>query len=130
MKGGRLVGRTKSDCAYTKKIKLKLKKDGRITPIVDSILNELERIEKIRNSLYKAIEIAMNNGEITEEYTNKAKETNNIINPAIKEYKSYCQRFNDLTKTLASLTKSEEETVDKTDDPFELMRKRRMGDAK
>ena len=129
MKGGNVMAKTKCEFPYTKKIETKLKKDGNITTIVESVLNELKRIEKIRDSLFKSIEMTLENGSITEEYTNKAKATNEVINPAIKEYKSYSQRFNDLTKTLSSLTKIDGEG-DKTIDPFEQMRNRRAQNVK
>ena len=116
MKGGKLVA------LYTNKIKKQLEENGLVTPVIETVLAEMLRIEKIRDKLYKQA----NTGKVVEEYTNKAGATNTVVNPAIKEYKAYCQQFNNIIKTLDALTGSpREEGKPVEPDPFEKIRDRK-----
>lgn len=86
---------------FAVELKGKLKETLYASPLLASLLDELERIENIRDSLYDAYA----NGNLFEEYTNKAGHSNMIINAAIKEYKAYSARFNDLIKTIHLIIK-------------------------
>ena len=111
---------------YTNKIKKQLKDNGQITPVVETVLAEMLRIEAIRNSLYA--EYMAN--QILSTYTNKAGATNTVVNPAIKEYKAYCQQFNNLIKTLDTLTGNpREEGRPPEPDPFEKIRDRKKPES-
>jgi len=83
----------------TSQIRKEIKANGQITPIIDNVLEEMRRIESIRNNLFKECRT----GDLFSKYTNKAGATNIVVNPAVKEYKAYCQQFNNLVKTLDGL---------------------------
>lgn len=87
--------------SFSKELRQNLQKNIKISPLLDGLLDELERIENIRDSLYKAY----SKGDLFEKYTNKAGATNLVVNAAIKEYKAYSQRFNDLIKTIQNIIK-------------------------
>lgn len=92
---------TVSKKSFAKDLRKKLKETMSASPLLEGLLDELERVENIRNTLYDAY----NKDKLFEEYTNKAGYTNLIINAAIKEYKAYSQRFNDLVKTIHVIIK-------------------------
>lgn len=87
--------------SFAEQLRVNLDKNIKLSPLLDGIIDELERIENIRDCLYKAY----SEGDLFEEYTNKAGATNLVVNAAIKEYKSYSQRFNDLMKTIHNIIK-------------------------
>lgn len=91
----------KKKLKFSVELKGKLKETLYASPLLASLLDELERIENIRDSLYDAY----SGKNLFEEYTNKAGHKNLIINAAVKEYKAYSQRFNDLIKTIHLIIK-------------------------
>lgn len=110
---------------YTNKIKKQIEENGQITPVIETVLAEMLRIEKIRNALFGQMQ-SEKNFKVCEEYTNKAGATNTVVNPAIKEYKAYCQQFNNLIKTIDSLMGNpREEGRQPEPDPFEKIRDRK-----
>lgn len=107
---------------YTNKIKKQLKENEQITPVIETVLAEMMRIETIRNALFAEYQT----DEILSKYTNKAGATNTVVNPAIKEYKAYCQQFNNLIKTLDSLLGNpREEGKPAEPDDYEKIRDRK-----
>jgi len=86
----------------TTKMRSNLKKNNTYNSLISNVLDELERIEIIKNLLWEEIEELET---ITEEYTNKGGATNDILKPCIKEYKQYSNQFNNLMKTLNTMTK-------------------------
>lgn len=93
--------------SYVAKIRQNLRKEKIvIDPLLDATLEELERLDRIRNDLYKSY-VGSEPDPDTEtklfkEYTNKAGATNTIIAQEITEYKNYSDKFN---KTVAALEK-------------------------
>ena len=69
---------------------------------INGLLDEMDRMERIRNDLYQAC----TDGKTVDGYTNKAGATNQVVNPAIKEYKAYSQRYADLCKTIEGIVKA------------------------
>lgn len=123
MRGGK-VTQMKKNKSKTQELREDISNSMEINAFLNNLLLELERIENIRDALYKEYE----NGSVTEEYTNKANATNLIINACIKEYKSYSQRFNDLMKTIYLIIKNKENkspSKDEEDDDLEKINKRR-----
>jgi hypothetical protein len=91
----------KQEKSYAVKIRKNLKKTGVVVdPLLDGLLEELQRLEKIRNSLY---EVYSDTSSILEKYTNKAGAENIVVSAVVKEYKMYSQRFNEVTKTLEKM---------------------------
>lgn len=108
---------------YAKKIRQNLKKEKvQIDPLLDALLEELERLEKIRFSLYEVFHDA---DDVMEKYTNKAGAKNTVVNAAVKEYKSYTQRFNEVCKTLDAMLKARlPEKLPEEEDPLDKLNRR------
>lgn len=107
--------------SYARKIRKNLKKEGVIIdPLLDGLLEELERLENIRESLYDVYTTS----DIIEEYTNKGGATNLVINAAVKEYKMYSQRFNEVSKTIENMLKTRVPEKPQDDDPLDEINRR------
>lgn len=94
--------------ATSKKLRTQLKKRSdeiasETKTILDGLLDELERVENIRDALYK--EYSNETGP-TDEYTNKAGATNLVISPVIKEYKLYSKLCHEIMMKIHSILES------------------------
>jgi hypothetical protein len=116
----------KKKTSYSAKIRQNLRKEKiEIDPLLDATLEELERLNKIRDDLYEsyiASEIdPETNSKLFKEHTNKAGATNIIIAQEVTEYKNYSDKFN---KTVSAIEKMievrrpEKVKETKTEDPL------------
>jgi len=98
---------TKKKVPYSTKIRQNLRKEKiEIDPLLDATLEELERLNKIRDDLYESYiksEIDLKtSSKLFKEHTNKAGATNIIIAQEVTEYKNYSDKFN---KTVSAIEK-------------------------
>ena len=106
---------------YGSKIRKILRKDSIPTdPILLGVLEELDRLESIRDALYSEYE----SKPLMEGYTNKAGATNLVVSAAVKEYKMYSQRFNELTKTLDRMIAERMPDKQVEQDPLDMLNAR------
>jgi len=94
--------------ATSKKLRTQLKKRAdevsmETRTILDGLLDELERVENIRDALYTEY---TQETKPTDEYTNKAGATNLVISPVIKEYKLYSKLCHEIMVKIHSILES------------------------
>ena len=117
------------------------KKNVTIDPLLEGLLEQHERLESIMNDLYMSyandVERAQQAAEaqadkagiprntaLFKSYTNKAGATNIIISDAVKEFKQYSQRFNEITKTLDMMLRARLPEEPKEVDPLDQLNTR------
>lgn len=86
--------------SYATKIRQILRKEKiEIDPLLDATLEELERLDVIRNDLFGSYQKEDN---LFKKHTNKAGATNIVMAAEVTEYKNYSDKFN---KTVAAIEK-------------------------
>ena len=105
--------KTKKNARISTKIK-KLYKDQNIdlSPVLEGLLVECERIQEIQDKLWERILIE----PVITEYTNKSGASNLVANAALRELRSWELVFQGACRSIFKILKNDLDTIDDLED--------------